>query len=380
MVVNRWFLALPALLALVALAGCGEQEQVVSYTVPKPHVLEKQNPPPPATSTDADDVQQLRTSDEPAPSGAPRDRMLAAIVPQGERFWFFKVTGPKDAIQEQIEEFLALVESVRFADEKSDPTWTLPEGWRQQPGSGMRFASLEIASPEGPFDLSVIPLPVLGDREQSVLDNVNRWLGQMGVAPITQEQLTKGTELETGGDVRQTEVDGRTVTLANVVGALRDSRMSGAPFASSPSTSPRAPVAGAPAELTFETPQGWTPGRAGGFRKAAFEIADGAQKAEMTVIDLAGSAGDLLPNVNRWRGQIGLEPASEQELDAELRTIPVGGIEGRYVHLVGPEQATLGVIVRRDEKSWFFKLTGDASLVAREQERFEQFVRSVQFK
>ena len=385
MVANRRFLALPGLLSLVVLAGCGEQEQVASYSVPKPHVLEEQNPPPAATppETDADDVQRLRSTGEPAPTGEPRDRMLAAIVPQGERFWFFKVTGPKDAVQEQIEEFLALVESVRFADEKSDPTWTLPDGWERQPGSEMRFATLEVASAEGPLDVSVIPLPILGEYDQFLLDNVNRWLGEMGVAPVTREQLQSGTELETGGDVQQTEVDGRTVTLVNVVGTFRGQRMSAAPFASGMSRggigSPSPPAAGS-SPLTYEVPDGWSPGRVGGFRKAAFEVTDGDRRAEVTVIDLAAGAGNLLPNVNRWRGEIGLGPTTEEAVREELQTIPVADTEGLYVHLVGAEEATLGVIVIRGEKSWYLKMRGEKSLVEREKPRFEEFVRSVEFE
>ena len=53
-------------------------------------------------------------------------------------------------------------------------------------------------------------------------------------------------------------------------------------------------------------------------RKAAFEIEDGEQRVEMTVIDLSVRAGGLLPNVNRWRGQIQLEKVTQEELDAEL--------------------------------------------------------------
>ena len=137
--------------------------------------------------------------------------------------------------------------------------------------------------------------------------------------------------------------------------------------------------------LTCDTPQGWTPGSTGGMRKLAFAVQDGERKVEITAIDLAASAGGLLPNVNRWRGQIQLSEITQEELDKAVKPIPVAGAEGQYVELVGPEdadprQAILGVVAMLGERAWFFKLSGDADLALREKERFEEFVKSVRFE
>jgi len=119
-------------------------------------------------------------------------------------------------------------------------------------------------------------------------------------------------------------------------------------------------------------------------RKLVFEVTDGERKAEVTAIDLAASAGGLLPNVNRWRKQIELGEMTQEELDKAVTPIPVAGAEGKYIELVGspdasPRQAILGVVAIRGDRAWFFKLLGDADLVVREKERFQAFVKSVQF-
>jgi len=63
--------------------------------------------------------------------------------------------------------------------------WTLPRGWTDSPGSGMRYATLKppIA---GRIDVSVIVLPGPAGGE---LANVNRWRGQIGLGPIDENAM-----------------------------------------------------------------------------------------------------------------------------------------------------------------------------------------------
>jgi len=145
-----------------------------------------------------------------------------------------------------------------------------------------------------------------------------------------------------------------------------------------------APPAGASLRLAYDTPEGWMPGKVGGARKAAFLVQDRERSVEITAIDLDVEAGALLPNVNRWRRRMQMDEITETELDKTVSPIQVGGVEGHYVELVGPEdaqqrRAMLGVVVIRDGRAWFFHLAGDAELALREKERFQDFVRSVRF-
>ncbi len=146
------------------------------------------------------------------------------------------------------------------------------------------------------------------------------------------------------------------------------------------------PSSAAKGPLTYETPEGWLPGKAGGMRKAAFRVRRNRQQVDITVIDLAAAAGKLLPNIKRWRRQIQMEESVTQEkLDREIKQIKVGPVTGHYIELVGPEDAEsrksiLAVIAIHEGKAWFFKLMGDAELAEREKKRFEAFVQSVRFE
>jgi hypothetical protein len=66
--------------------------------------------------------------------------------------------------------------------------WTLPNGWIESKASGgMRYATLKPPV-EGKIDVSVITLPGPAGGE---LANVNRWRGQIGLAPIDDAALAK---------------------------------------------------------------------------------------------------------------------------------------------------------------------------------------------
>jgi len=63
--------------------------------------------------------------------------------------------------------------------------WTLPDGWKQTAGSGMRFATL-VPPASGRIDVSVVVLPGPAGGEQA---NVNRWRGQIGLPPLDELAL-----------------------------------------------------------------------------------------------------------------------------------------------------------------------------------------------
>ncbi|HEY1685873.1 MAG TPA: hypothetical protein VGG19_14000 [Tepidisphaeraceae bacterium] len=64
-------------------------------------------------------------------------------------------------------------------------TYQLPAGWSQQPGTDMRFATLT-----GPQHIQIAVTVFPGDVG-GTLANINRWRKQMGIAPVTQDQLSK---------------------------------------------------------------------------------------------------------------------------------------------------------------------------------------------
>jgi hypothetical protein len=378
--------------------GCDSPEPITSYEAPKPRdVYEKNHVDSERPSPHAPGSPQGPSR----PIAAEPSRMLGAMVDVQGDTWFFKLTGPPESMSKLSDPFLQFVQSVRFAGDGHDrPEWTLPEGWRQRPGgSEFRYATIEVPSGDTALELSVTKLPIppgVADAGSSewALANVNRWRGQLGLAGLTTEEL----ETET----LSLEIDGRQARLVNIEGR-GSGQMGGRPMApasrppAGPNMGPPAagpplaenPPAGNPADsnkrLDYEVPPGWKPSAGSGLSRAAFAVEnETGQKIEITVTPLAAAAGQLLPNVNRWRAQIGLEPWSADQLAEAVQTIPSGDVEGQYVALTGPEdadprQTILGVVTLDGPQAWFIKLIGDASLASEQQANFEAFVRSLRF-
>jgi len=63
--------------------------------------------------------------------------------------------------------------------------WSLPKGWTETGGSGMRYATLKPPV-EGRIDVSVVVLPGMAGGE---LANVNRWRGQIGLPALDEASL-----------------------------------------------------------------------------------------------------------------------------------------------------------------------------------------------
>ena len=51
-------------------------------------------------------------------------------------------------------------------------------------------------------------------------------------------------------------------------------------------------------------------------RLASFEVPYSTGSGDLSIMELSGSGGGLEANVNRWRGQIGLDPVSYTHLRA----------------------------------------------------------------
>src|SRR5437764_11427876 len=86
----------------------------------------------------------------------------------------------------------------------------VPSNWEPQPLSQMRQASFAVHGENGAVaDISFV---TLGPSAGNILDNVNRWLGQLSQPPLTQEKLAGAIErlLPTArGDVAIVDLTGQ---------------------------------------------------------------------------------------------------------------------------------------------------------------------------
>eukprot|EP00913_Durusdinium_trenchii_P008875 g8341.t1 len=122
--------------------------------------------------------------------------MLGAIVVESDRsMMFFKLTVPTADVGELPSKMAAMIDSMKIEDGR--PIWKLPEGWKRLPddsprnvGGGFPRVATILVDPEDPKrELSVSRLGNPGTEDQFILQNVNRWRGQLGLPPVTLKNL-----------------------------------------------------------------------------------------------------------------------------------------------------------------------------------------------
>src|SRR4029078_6830376 len=217
---------------------------------------------------------------------------------------------------------------------------TTPPNWEAQPLSQMRQASFLAKGDNGAVaDISFVSL---GSAAGNVLENVNRWLGQLNQPPITEQKLGEMAQrLHTSlGDVTIVDLaglpdnadparDGRIiaakVTTANAplffkmrgnadlaeaqkgdfikwVAAVCDSQTQTGPAqvaAASPQTTSVPP-------LKWTTPEGWTEVPPSSMRYASFSApAEDGGKIDISIVTFPGDGGSDADNVNIGRGHNG---------------------------------------------------------------------------
>jgi hypothetical protein len=103
---------------------------------------------------------------------------------------------------------------------------------------------------------------------------------------------------------------------------------------------------------------------------------------------LKGAAGGVEMNINRWRGQMGLEnePLNAEAI-AKLPKIDVAGREGPLVEIPGnytsmsgkaePEYLLLGTICDLGSETLFVKMVGPQATVQAQRESFIAFCKSL---
>lgn len=281
--------------------------------------------------------------------GDPR-RLIAAMYYKGDETWVFKVDGPDKALAPHKDTIETFLRSVHFDKEKG-PTWTLPNEWKELPAKGERHTTLALP---GDLELAVTKFP-----KQDVLANVNRWRKQVGLAPVREADLEKS--------VKKVDIQGVTAYFVDVVGA--DQRL------------PQMPAFSVPTK--FDLPDKWKKAKST-VAIYAYELSEGGKTAKLTATFLPGEGGGLIANIQRWRDEIKLPRASEEQLRKEATKIDIDGRAGYFVDLRNPQSSgnnrTLGVLIIGEQVSWFFKMFGPEDLIECQKPVFEAYLRSIRFE
>jgi hypothetical protein len=152
-----------------------------------------------------------------------------------------------------------------------------------------------------------------------------------------------------------------------------------------PGAGAAAVVAGNRSASGFEwtPPAGWRRGAEKSMREITYVLGQASEggEAECYVTLLSGSGGGMLANVNRWCGQMGQAPLTEEDL-SKLARVPMLGAEATLLELErGASSSTapeflLGAVCLLPERSIFVKLTGPRALLERERTAFQEFCKS----
>lgn len=323
-------------------------------------------------------------------------------------------------------------------------SWTAPDGWEARPPTSVRVGNYAIPNPAGgdPGDFAITTFPgdVGGD-----LANVNRWRNQIGLGPIAAADLPevlKSVAAPAGEffvvNFANSDAGVRVIAAlfkqsdrtwffklagpdalvasqeAALLGLLQTVKFeaglvppdgvvaSGGPPMNTNDLPPGHPPIGGLAPdgttpaatavtstggdlpIRWAAPDHWIAKELGQLRKGSYTVhGSGSETGDFSVIALAGAAGGLHDNVNRWRGQIGLPPADGASIDAGVRHLDSAGMHFDVVEFAsdGPDaQRVIGALLTLGNETWFFKLTGPDKLVASERDSFIQFIRTVRIR
>jgi hypothetical protein len=311
-------------------------------------------------------------------------------------------------------------------------SWKTPETWEEVPPGEMRLASFRVKGDNGKLaDVSIVPLPGLAGSD---LGNVNRWRGQIGLAPVTEADVAKMAEpVQIAGQPGQlydqagkaSGSDDPTRILAAVFrkeGTAWFFKMVGddelvakqkpafiaflstlnfqspsasaelppshppvgsGSIASAKTASSKTPSSGRP---TWQIPAGWQEAPAGEFLVAKFTIAGQAnEQAAVNVSMSAGDGGGLEANVNRWRKQLGLPDLSSTDIPAAVQTLDLPSGKAMLVEMNGTDARTgqasrlVGAVVPTGTHTWFYKLMGSQTVVDREKKAFINFIATAKY-
>lgn len=303
--------------------------------------------------------------------------------------------------------------------------WTLPVDWKQVPvQDAMESARFSVSAKDPKAELTVVRL---GSEAANVLPNVVRWAGQL--------KLPKPAEADLPKYVRQTQVSGEQGEIIEMTGSpdsghppsallaaiiphegatwfftlkapqpIADSQKANfetfvhsVQFPAGPSPQEAQAAPGNTSDLAkslvsytlsgWKTPAGWQeqPG-ANSMRVTSFRVGSGDQQAEVIVSRIPrGSFGSIPDNMNRWRGQVGLDRSERPEPDG-VEQVPAGEHDALLLTFKGtpdgakPARELLVAMRQQGSDYWFIKMLGPESLVSQQQDALKQFLNSMQFE
>nr|MDQ3624468.1 hypothetical protein [Verrucomicrobiota bacterium] len=156
---------------------------------------------------------------------------------------------------------------------------------------------------------------------------------------------------------------------------------------------PRESAAGAPAreeaatapsrpQVTWSLPPGWREIAAGNVSVAAFSISGEGGEAKANITPLPNLRGREAIVVNLSRTQAGLPSLEADELSKELAPVEIGDESGQLFEIAGKGEdgkpiKIITAFAHQQDASWFYKLSGDETIVTAQRPAFLEFLKSI---
>lgn len=319
-------------------------------------------------------------------------------------------------------------------------TWTTPEGWEELPSKQFRPINLRPAGDPA----AECYVSQLGGTGGGLTENINRWRNQMQLEPIDDAAVAAlpkkplldgeasyidldgtytgmgtgegspdfkmvGLMLTTGGSAVFVKMTGPKALVEQelpkfdafcaslkagspdphggmMAGGATDAPGSDLPEGHPP-INPQMQTAGAASgtDLQWTAPEGWIQGGPRAMREVTFTLANDSG-TECYISKLSNLGGGLEANLNRWAGQMGLDPLSADAI-AALPTItvlgsdcPVVELRGNYTDMSGgahPDSLMLGTIAVVGTDAYFIKMVGPAADMDAQKANFTAFCESL---
>jgi len=363
------------LTVMVAACGCKPDDSITVHKIPK-------------NASGLDGIRDSASKNSasavaPAAMAAAKERsptrMVVALFQRPDAAWFFKVSGAPDEVGAVESQWQKFIDDVKFdvADGNEQPVWELPEGWTTGPPAPFRFATVKMA--ESDIEIRISKL----GGQQDLLSNANRWrVSQLGLPAATADSIDDNFENKTGQGGEYLLFDQQGMSSGQSMGGPFMNRANRARGGKSPHA-PKMGTQAAPSQFDLVPPKGFELGKTSAMVVARFVKKTDDGNVQISVVPL-NATNKWNDNVNFWRQSVGLENIDDAKMEEATQKITVSGIEGKRVELLedhdGSDKGLIGVMVKKEDLAWFFKMFGKRTLVRESEDLFDQFLKDFTFK
>lgn len=303
--------------------------------------------------------------------------------------------------------------------------YVLPNGWTTDEPTDMRFINLHPAG----LKEAECYVTLLGGDGGGMVANLNRWRTQMGLEPATEQELLALPTIKLlGRDASFLELEGSFAGMGGmpvegygllgtlistpqatifvkmtapmeVIQAERDAFIQFCDSLAPPGmddhadhadhAEPSGPVetedgSFSAAGFRFFLPEGWSDAGPRSMRDLNFKV---GEETQCWLSVLGGDGGGLLPNLNRWRGQMGMESITEADIDSLPRVNFLGEAailltaSGEFVSREGEAasgRTLIGIALMRPNDSLFLKMLGPTDEVESHRDAMLTFAETIE--